>query len=333
MFIKRNIPWTIILKFGWRNLLIFTAWSTACVLFNFCLKPYGIGIMIPFAPVSLIGIAVSFLLGFKNNQSHDRFWEARTIWGSIVNGSRNFGNQVLHLFDNKGTSEMNLMQKRLIYRQIAFVNALRLTLRRPSSFSINQQGSKGNFYYGASEQKDWENDVKPFLMEEEYEKIKSFQNIPTHILKNQGADLKACREKFAYLEELAFIETMTTIKDMYADQGKCERIKNTPFPRQYAYFSKIFVWILVTLLPFALINEFDKIAILSIWAVIPFSVLISWIFLTVEIIGDNSEDPFENFINDVPMSAICRTIEIDLREMLSETDIPKKLMPVDGVLL
>ena len=66
---------------------------------------------------------------------------------------------------------------------------------------------------------------------------------------------------------------------------------------------------------------------------IPFSMLISWIFTTMEIVGDTSEDPFENFINDVPMTALCRTIEIDLREMLEETDLPPKVMPEMDILM
>ena len=69
------------------------------------------------------------------------------------------------------------------------------------------------------------------------------------------------------------------------------------------------------------------------WLMIPFYIIISWIFLTMEQVGDSSEDPFENFINDVPMNAICRTIEIDLLQMLGETDLPEKVQPVDGVLM
>lgn len=92
--------------------------------------------------------------------------------------------------------------------------------------------------------------------------------------------------------------------------------------------------IFVFLLPLGLVAEFDKLGVNAfVWLTIPFSVLISWIFTTIEIVGDNSEDPFENYINDVPMTAICRNIEIDLREMLDETQIPAKIQPVGDVLL
>ena len=127
---------------------------------------------------------------------------------------------------------------------------------------------------------------------------------------------------------------MTAIKDAYTLQGACERIKNTPFPRQYAYFSNVFVQIFVLLLPFGLLGEFSKLADGNgVWLNIPFSLLISWIFTTMEIVGDNSEDPFENYVNDVPMTAICRTVEIDLREMLGETQLPARMQPVNDILL
>ena len=90
----------------------------------------------------------------------------------------------------------------------------------------------------------------------------------------------------------------------------------------------------MVLLPFGLVEEFEKIADGEVvWLTIPFSILISWIFTTIEIVGDNSEDPFENYVNDVPMTAISRTIEIDLREMLGETELPPKVEPVEDILL
>ena len=80
-------------------------------------------------------------------------------------------------------------------------------------------------------------------------------------------------------------------------------------------------------------GEFAKMGHQMAFLTVPFSVLVSWVFITMEIVGDNSEDPFENFINDVPMTALCRTIEIDLREMLCETDLPPKIMPEMDILM
>ena len=134
------------------------------------------------------------------------------------------------------------------------------------------------------------------------------------------------------LNDFQHVNMMMSIEQLINLQGGCERIKNTPFPRQYAFFSYVFVWLFAALLPLGLIAEFEKLGPYHLWMTVPFSVLVSWVFNTIEIVGHTSENPFENEMNDVPMTAICRTIEIDLRELLGETDLPPKLAPIDDIL-
>jgi putative membrane protein len=339
MYVKRNLSWRLILLFAWKSVLFYILWSTFVVLVHMFFHMRGINLAIPFAPVSTIGIAVSFYLGFKNNQSYDRFWEARTAWGGIVNSSRTWGNQVMSFVSkhrNPGASSdtaIQSIQKRLIYRHLAYINALRLQLRKPTTFSIHYHGAIGTFHLGNPERANWEQEVKPFLAIQEYDKLTGAQNMPAQILRNQGEDLKNLFEQEALLDDFRHMDMMATLRDLYNEQGRCERIKNTPFPRQYAYFSKVFTWIFVLMLPLALVMEFEKLGEQFIWLVIPFTTIISWVFMTIEIVGDNSEDPFENFINDVPMTALCRNIEIDLREMLGETELPPRILPKDGILM
>jgi ion channel-forming bestrophin family protein len=339
MYITRNISWKIIVRFAWKSVLFYLFWSTIVVLTHMFFHMNGINLAIPFAPVSTIGVAVSFYLGFKNNQSYDRFWEARTAWGGIVNSSRTWGNQVLSYISDhyrlvgESDAQVKAVHKRLIYRHLAYINALRLQLRKPTSFSIHYHGAVANYHFGSSERANWEDEVKPFLAIQEYNALTGKQNMPAQILRNQGDDLQHLFEKQKLLDDFRHVELMNTLRDLYNEQGRCERIKNTPFPRQYAYFSKVFTWIFVLMLPLALVMEFEKLGEQFIWLVIPFTTIISWIFMTIEIVGDNSEDPFENFMNDVPMTSLCRNIEIDLREMLGETDIPPRIMPVDGILM
>ncbi|MBK8565203.1 MAG: hypothetical protein IPN76_18140 [Saprospiraceae bacterium] len=339
MYIHRNIHWKIVLRFAWKYLLIFTAWSTVTMAIHVHLHNHGTNLSIPFAPLGTIGVAVAFYIGFKNNQSYDRFWEARTIWGGIVNGSRTWANQVLSYVSNyhKNTNltddELKEIHKRLIYRHLAWINALRLLLRKQSSFSPNYLGAVRRYQAGSPERRHWEEEVKPFLSEKDYEDLICVQNMPAQILRRQGDDLKALMEKTQVIEDFRHMELMASLKDFYNEQGRCERIKNTPLPRQYSYFSKVFCWIFILLLPFALISEFHKMGEGYDWLVVPFSVLISWIFMTIELVGDNSEDPFENFMNDVPMTALCRNIEIDLREMLGETELPPRVLPENGILM
>jgi ion channel-forming bestrophin family protein len=339
MYINRNISWRLVVLFAWKSVLFYIFWSTLIVLVHMFFHMRGTNLAIPFAPVSTIGVAVSFYLGFKNNQSYDRFWEARTAWGGIVNSSRTWGNQVMSFVSNYhhkiniSGPELHAIHQRLIYRHMAYINALRLQLRKSTSFSINYHGAISTYHHGSPERANWEDDVKPFLAIQEYNKLTGVQNMPAQILRNQGDDLQQLMEQAKLLDDFRHIDMMNTLRDLYNEQGRCERIKNTPFPRQYAYFSKVFTWIFVLMLPLALVMEFEKLGEQFIWLVIPFTTIISWIFMTIEIVGDNSEDPFENFINDVPMTALCRNIEIDLREMLGETDLPPRILPKDGILM
>ena len=135
------------------------------------------------------------------------------------------------------------------------------------------------------------------------------------------------------LNNFRHMNIQNLLYSFYDHQGKCERIKNYPFPRQYASMSFIFVGIFIILLPFGLIPEFSHVGVHSVWLSVPFSVLASWVFLMMELVGDYSENPFEGLGNDIPMLAICRDIEIDLKEMLGGEDIPEKIEPINNVLM
>lgn len=113
-------------------------------------------------------------------------------------------------------------------------------------------------------------------------------------------------------------------------QGGCERIKNTPLLRQYHFFTKLFLLVFMLVLPFSLVGDFVKMEIG--FLVIPLSVLISFVFATMAKVGEVNEDPFENKITDVPLTALCNTIERDLLETLGETNLPEKIEPQNGFL-
>ena len=167
----------------------------------------------------------------------------------------------------------------------------------------------------------------------ECDAICSQANAATQLLRWQSEELKRVVEKDRLAEEFRLIAMMNLITEMYALQGKCERIKNTPFPRQYAFFSAVFVFIFIGLIPFGIVGEMAQRGSLMIWLTVPISAVISWIFWTMEAVGDSSEDPFENFINDIPMTALCTTIEIDLRQMLGESDVPDPIQPISDILM
>ena len=339
MYIYRNIKWSLIFRFAWKNILINLLWASLVVWAYHYFDHIGINTSIPFLPLSTIGIAVSFYIGFKNNSSYDRFWEARKIWGGIVNYSRTWTNQVLNFISNTYTTEdfteeeLYAIKKELIYRHIGYINALRLLLRRPTSFSMKLNKTIESLTPGTPERKHWNEEVMPFLPQNEYCSLINRANPATQLIRRQGERLAELNNEHRLIEEFRYMEMMRVQEEFYNLQGKCERIKNTPFPRQYAFFSSVFVWIFIILLPFGLVGEFAKISHSFIIMTVPFSTLIAWIFLTMEIVGASSEDPFDNMINDVPMTALCRTIEIDLKDMLGEKELPEKAQAYQGILM
>ncbi len=340
MYTRRNIRLNLIAKFAWRNILAFTIWTTLITWVYHYFDHHDINISIPFLPLSTIGIAVAFYIGFKNNASYDRFWEGRKIWGGIVNYSRTWGNQVTNFVTNRHATTklskeaLHEVHQGLIYRHIAWLNALRLHLRQPSSFSIKHNKAVSKMLTeGTSERRHWDEEVGAYMGQKEYCELIEKKNTPTQIIRKQGEELREMMETSGLIDDFRHMEMMRVLEEFYNLQGKCERIKNTPFPRQYAFFSKIFTWVFILLLPFGMVREFDSMGHSFMWLTVPFCVLISWVFITMEIVGDNSEDPFEGFINDVPMTALCRTIEIDLREMLGETDLPPGIKPEHDILL
>ena len=121
--------------------------------------------------------------------------------------------------------------------------------------------------------------------------------------------------------------------NLYDQQGKCERIKNFPYPRQFATINLYFARLFTFLVPFGMLQEFDKLGDHYVWLTIPFTVLVCWVFLAMEKIGEATENPFEGTPNDIPMAALCRTIEIDLREMLDEKDVPPPVGAVNNILM
>jgi putative membrane protein len=338
MYIKRNISWRIIIKYAWANVLFFVAYCT--VIFA-AYQFLGLNFIdIPFEPLTVIGIAVSFYLGFKNSQSYDRFWEGRKIWGGIVNYSRTWGIQVLSFVHFEDADQEKKFRTQLVHRHIAWLNALRVQLRQPKSWAIKEIRTVERMFDRHGERNIACNEAYNYVPMREFSDLKKRVNPATHLIKNQALEITKLRRQ-GIIDGFQEDQLHSCLEEFYNLQGKCERIKNTPFPRQYGYMTKLFTWIFILLLPFGMLNVFEEhVASISdpsmqswfIFLQIPFSVLVMWIFSTMEIIGDNSEDPFEGRINDVPMTALCRTIEIDLRDMLDEDNLPENVQPKDDIL-
>lgn len=291
-------------------------------------------LVLPWVAIALVGTAAAFVVGFKNTQTYNRLWEARQIWGSIINSSRAWGILVKDTVnsDKKENTE-------LVYRHLAWLTALRYQMREPRVWENMNLKSNIEYikYYKIPEREiPLEDELKKFLSPDEVAYVLSKKNRATHIISLQSKHLKDLKSS-GKLSELDFIELERLLTTLYDHQGKSERIKNFPYPRQFATINQMFIRLFVCILPFGILQEFGKLTKDLgegfIWATVPCSLIVGWIFYLMERIGESTENPFEGGANDVPISNISRTIEIDLREMLDETNIPAATTPINNILL
>jgi len=292
---------------------------------------WGIQLAIPWGPVSVIGIAVAFYLGFKNNASYDRTWEARKIWGGIVNSSRSFGAALLAFMQGNQNEQE---RQRLIHRHIAWLTSLRYQLRLSREWEHISERAPSVYLPTASE-KYIENvacELAKYMPEQEVQACMGKTNIAAQILALQAKELQRLRNE-GYYDDWRHMELQKLIQAFYDDQGRSERIKNFPFPRQYASVALWLTCIFAALIPFALIDVLASKPHIKQWFAAPLSGMIIWIFFLMEKIGDYSENPFEGSYNDVPISTIARGIEIDLLEMIDSNNIPKPMPNDQGFIL
>jgi putative membrane protein len=256
-------------------------------------------------PFNLIGLALGVFLGFRNNASYDRYWEGRRLWGRLVNDARSFARLVLDLMDPRATphatltqAEVDELKRDLIYRAMAFCHALRLHLRSEVDDLTPLRG---------------------FLPEDEVEALRSEHNVPLAIANSMGRLVSKAR--FAgvlHSRDAQLLENM--LSDMVDVQGGCERIRATPIPWSYTLLIHSIVAAYCFALPFGLASTTKHLTPVVV-------LLIAYAFLGLDAVGDEIEEPFGNDDNDLPLTTLSRTIEVNLRQMLRESDLPPLLVP------
>lgn len=307
MIVRKVLDWRIVLRVGWRRMLTLIVIST-CVAFAY--KWFGNQVSMSTLPASILGIAIAFLIGFRVNSAYDRWWEGRKIWGAIVNDSRTFARQIITMIrpgfkPHTTAPATEAVMKELVYGQLAFVWALNWNLRT--------NGEKM-----AAE-------VRRFFDKNTADQLLASKNTPNAILMLQASRLEAAFSA-GHTEDFRHMQIDATITRLCESMGMAERIKSTVFPRQYAYYSTLFTRLYSYMIPFVLVPETGY------W-VVPFTLLIGFIFFALDGIAAGIENPFNNSFNDTPMTAICTNIEINLREMLGERDLPAPTQPVNGFLM
>jgi len=271
---------------------------------SYILDKYLIGdtYMFPAIIPTVLGTALAFFLGFNNDQAYDRWWEARKIWGTLVNSSRTWCRQILSFvrpLDKESNSEIDEIKKQFIYRHLAFLNMLKANLRETTN-----DAQKG------------------FLSEEEFHRISTSSNMHNSILDIQLEKLNKIYRN-GNIDGFQFLELNKMITSFCEEMGKSERIKHTVFPTTYQRYAIMFIWFFVIAITLATENMAGP------WSML-YGVIIGEVFLITHSIGMSLLNPFDNIISGISLDQITRTIEINLLETLGETDIPLPIESVGG---
>ncbi|TVZ28777.1 putative membrane protein [Gillisia sp. Hel_I_86] len=255
-------------------------------------------ISIPIALTGVFGTAVALLLGFRTNQAYERWWEARIIWGAIVNDSRTLIRQTISFYDKVDEQYLHNV-KETVNRQIIWCYALGESLRN-LPFSPNVAGYM------------------------KFEDI-SDQNVPNAILLKHSQALTDARNE-RIVNEFQQIQLDSTIARLCDSMGKCERIKNTVFPKAHSLLIHLIIYVFATMLPFGLDDK-------NVAVEIAITFFIPIIFVAIEKTSILMQDPFENQPMDTPVTDLATTIEINLKQMIGNKDIPIKEKPSEYYIL
>ncbi|SFQ04062.1 bestrophin family protein [Ralstonia sp. NFACC01] len=292
---------------------------------------------IPVSVVVLLGTATSFIVGFRNVQTYGRALEAQQIWTEILSLSRGLGVMA------RDFPAAPAAGRELVLRHCAWLTALRYQLRSPRVWENTGKAANMEYrkYYQVPE---WETSLEQalsrYLPQAALDSVLHAENRTTRLLATQAAEFK----RLLTTDEISnafYLELGGVIRSLFVQQGRAERVKEYPYPRQYEVINKLFVSTFCLLLPFGILTEFEKLNASvtgvmhghMIWLVIPFSTMISWMYLALEQVGESTENPFEGNPNDVPMARICRKIERELMDMLGEKSDVVEPAAAHGIVL
>jgi len=295
MIIPNTPRLTRIVSEVWRPLVGLFVWDVIVTAVYFLL-PFKA----PSLPLTLFGSALALFLGFRDSSAYQRWWEGRSLWGLMINASRSLVRATNAFMDDSRPGVTDL-KRTIALRQIAYVHALRCRLRK----------------------QDPKPDVLRLLSADEADEGLLRQNPPNGLLDGTGRRIAEAR-RAGHIDSIQQVQLEAILVDIANAQGGMERLKNTPLPSQYRFFPELFTRIFCVLLPIGLVETLGLATPIG-------STLAGLMFLAILQIGDDLVDPFANAVHDVPLSAMCRTIEIDLLESIGD-EAPQPMEPVKGVL-
>lgn len=299
MLIVQNIRLSRILRNTWQiDIVMIVSCTVAYFAREFLIKhQFELPSIIP----TVLGTAIAFFIGFNNNQSYDRWWEARKIWGALVNDSRSWARCIIsYISQNEmDVQQFNELKNRLVRRQIAFLYALKAKMRDAVDENYHQ-----------------------YLDEKDILEINTHTNIANAILTLQSRELQQLSTD-GRIDGFRFIEMNQLLIKFSDEMGMSERIKNTIFPTTYNYLTKVFIWLFVVSLTLV-ISQFA-----GLWSIF-LGWLVGFVYVSTQINGMSLVDPFDNNSSGIPLNQITRTIEINLLEMIGAENIPKPVKPING---
>ncbi len=324
----------------------FIVWSRRDIYYCFFLSLfptlmfcYGWSFLaISWMPVAMLGTAVAFIVGFKNNASYNRLWEARQIYGAVINDSRSFGVKARDFAGGKNSEVTQL----LFHRHFAWLTFLRYQLRESRAWETMDEPRykeyRNKVYTVPELNIPLEEAVKDFLNDEELKYLLSKKNRASQTLALQSQTINQLHQQ-GKINDFQQMQLQNSISGFYDQQGKVERIKNFPYPRNFSSITSYLLHLFVILLPFGLLKEFNHLGdgtVLEGWTIyfiIPFATIVAWAFVTLDAVGDSSINPFEGSANDIPITQISKMIETDMKEMLDRTDLPEPVLPQNNILM
>lgn len=293
MIVTRRISLVKLIAFTWPRLLLLSGFTVlACLIMDQVSRELLQALSYA---AGFLGTALAFLIGFRNNSAYGRWWEGHRVWSKLKYESRSFALLVNGLIG--GGEATDARRHQLIHRQIAFAWWLNRYLRTMTPGR----------------------ELDGLLSSEERDAAAKRQTPPLALLQSQGATLRELVDE-GHLDAYRQVRFTELIQGFNEALGSSERLKKTPFPMQYTWFVYYTLVVFLFLLPLSLAGH------LGYWSM-PFSLLIGYAYIMLEYVGRHIENPFENAVNDVPMDYIARTIEIDLRELNGETDLPEPIKP------
>lgn len=296
MLVTQTLRLSRLLTITWKtDLLMLIACAAAFLIDRYL---FGERLQVPSTLPALLGTAIAFFIGFNNNQAYSRWWEARIIWGGLVNDSRSWARQILHFLPDQSPGLTDRKQQ-MVYRHLAFVYALRSALRRSDDKTFAQ-----------------------FLSDEEANQVAQAVNVPNAILDRQAHALQSLVDE-GHLDVFRFREFNQLLINFCDHMGRSERINNTVFPATYIYFTRVCIWLFIILTTLAVAETAHG------WSIL-FGSLLGFVYHVTHINGLSLVNPFVAIPTGVPLDSISRTIEINLRQALGESQLPPPVQAVNG---